>query len=289
MLAMRHVNYDPGKIKYPDGWHERAEAARKSIKDASADTRSEKVKKYQPLWAELKPILAEVMRGKCWYTEAPQAGAGTDTDVDHFRPKNAVKGVRKNDTNEEHPGYWWRALEPDNFRYSCIVANRPRRDIETGHVGGKVDEFPIWDEKTRAWKPDDDCNAEQPLLIDPCNPAEVALITFAENGEATARHNKSERPRYFAKADCSIKLYHLNHSEFVKARIGIRDKLVKYIEDARRYYKQLDDADANTEHAYMRTIEHLREARNEYSPFSSFAVAFLEPYRLDDSLAPVFY
>jgi hypothetical protein len=168
------------------------------------------------------------------------------------------------------------------------VANRLRRDIETGQVGGKADEFPIWDESNRAWCPDDDCDLEQPLLIDPCNPAEVALITFGENGEATTRHSKEQMPRLFAKAETSIRLYHLNHSEFVKARITIRDTLTKYIEDAKRYYKRLDTAGADTEHAYMRAIERLRDACSEQSPFSSFAISILEPHRLEDSLAPVF-
>lgn len=191
---------------------------------------------------------------------------------------DAQRGVR----------YWWYAFDPANFRYSCIVANRLRRDIETGNVGGKADEFPIWDERNRAWCPDDDCDVEQPLLIDPCNLADVALITFGENGEATTRHSKEQMPRLYAKAHTSIRLYHLNHSEFVKARIDIRDALTKNIEDAKRYYRRLDSGDADTEHAYMRAIEGLREACSERSPFSSFAISILEPHRLEESLAPVF-
>ena len=122
------------------------------------------------------------MNDKCWYTEAPQVG--TDSDVDHFRPKNAVKGVRKPGTKNSTSATGGSPSIPANYRYSCIFANRPRRDLETGHVGGKVDEFPIWEEKQRAWGPGDNCDDEQPLLIDPCKSSEVAYITFAENGEA---------------------------------------------------------------------------------------------------------
>ena len=230
------------------------------------------------------------MNGKCWYTEAPQAG--TDTDVDHFRPKNSVKGVSRSlpesDEIESHPGYWWLAFEPNNYRFSCIVANRPRRDIETGHLGGKVDEFPISNEDQRAWTPDDDYKEEQPLLIDPCNPAEIALITFAANGEALESHSETEMPRLHKKAHRSIALYHLNHTDFVKARMEIRDKLQRSIEDAHRYYQRLDTADAVVENAYMRAVEVLREACDIKSPFSSFAVAILKPYRTEASLAPVF-
>ncbi len=283
---MRYVPYDPTQITYPPNWHERVDTAREKIEAASPEQRSAEVNKHR-LWSEpkLKQELANIMAHKCWYTEAPQIG--TDADIDHFRPKNAVKDVSR-PSGEKHPGYWWLALEPANFRFSCIVANRRRRDVETGVVGGKADEFPLWDEDTRAWTPSDDYDLEQPLLIDPCNPAEVALITFSENGEATTRYNKTEKPRLFTKADRSIKLYHLNHSDFVKARISIRDTLKKCIEDAQRYYKRLDDANTDTERAYARAICYLRKARSEKAPFSSFASAVLEPYRSDDSLIPVF-
>lgn len=289
---MRHVKYDPAKLKYPLNWATDAAKAKKDVEDADdAADRSNEVNKHRKVWADLKPELSKVFHGKCWYTEAPQKNAGTDTDVDHFRPKNAVKGVKRINSNgvtEEHPGYWWLAFDPSNYRYSCIIANRPRRDIETGMVGGKVDEFPISDEKFRCWCSTDDRDDEQPLLIDPCNQAEVAWITFAENGEALTRFNEIEKPRLFLKAKTSIKFYHLNHSDFINARIDIRDELLKYIEDAKRYYKRLDEGDATIDHAYERSIEHLRNARSEKAPFSSFAVAFLDTYIGEESLAPIF-
>lgn len=283
---MRAIQYNPSQLHYPDGWQERAQEALNAVANSSEEERSATVNKYRDVWAELKPELAKIMHGKCWYTESLQVG--TDTDVDHFRPKNSVKNVKKNDTQEPHPGYWWKAFDPKNYRYSCIVANRLRRDVETGVVGGKADEFPLWDENERAWAPDDNCDDEQPLLIDPCNAAEVAWITFAENGEATERYKKEDKPKRFEKANTSIILYHLNHTDFVRERIKIRDNLRRYIEDAKRYYQKLDEGDADDSHAYMRAIEALRQACSEKAPFSSFAIAMLRPYSFDDSLEGVF-
>ena len=283
---MRFVPYNPAEISYPPDWELKANAARREIEAAPPDNRSDEVRKYRGLWSELKSELARITNGKCWYTESLQAG--TDTDIDHFRPKNAVKGVTKS-TGENHPGYWWLALEPANFRFSCIVANRRRRDVETGIVGGKADEFPIWNEETRAWEPNNDCDLEQVLLIDPCNPADVALITFGENGEAIPRYSEDEKPRLFKKAKCSIKLYNINYSDFVKARITIRNTLMKHIEDAQRYFKRLDSSGPDIDHAYMRAISDLREACSEKSPYSSFAIAILTPHRMDESLFPVFH
>lgn len=283
---MRHIKYDSSKINYPKDWHTRAAAAMLEVESATTDKRSDVINKHSTLWAELRPELAKLSNSKCWYTEAPQTG--TDTDVDHFRPKNAVKDVKHPGTNDKHPGYWWKAFDPENYRYSCIVANRRRKDVETDHVGGKADHFPIWEEVHRAWCENDDCDVEQPLLIDPCKQSEVALLTFGENGEAMARHSEDDKPRLFKKADRSIELYHLNHTDFVKARIEIRDKIKKYIADAKRYYKLLDSGDAHNEHSYERTIEHLRDISSERAPFSRFALTMLEPYKTDESLEAVF-
>lgn len=228
------------------------------------------------------------MHDKCWYTESKQIG--TDTDVDHFRPKNSVKGVINPATGKKHIGYWWRAFDPSNYRYSCIFANRLRRDIETGLVGGKADEFPLWVEDDRAWTPSDSCDDEQPLLIDPCNAAEVAYIAFSENGEAIERHKEEINKLFYKKANVSIRLYHLNHTEFVRERIRIRDEIMKHVEDARRYYLKLgrNNADADDQRAFNRAIEQLRQYCNESAPFSSFAIAMLRPYRFEECLEGVF-
>src|SRR6185503_2846456 len=249
---MRHIDYDPTKLVYPEHWSAKADTARLAVNVAQPDVRAQTLNKHSDVWASLKHELAKISNGKCWYTEAPQAG--TDTDVDHFRPKNSIKGVHKIGTGESHPGYWWCAFDPNNFRSSCIVANRRRRDVETGFVGGKADEFPISDETRRAWVPGDNCDLEQPELMDPCNEADIGLITFVGNGEAMPTHTPVSGARLARKAAKSIELYHLNHSEFVRARIGIRDALRQWIEDAKRYYLHLEDGDAVNDHAYKRAI-----------------------------------
>jgi hypothetical protein len=288
---LRYVKYDHKKLKYPPDWEDKAKKAKEAVEAADAGKRSDVINNHQPVWASLKHELSKVFHGKCWYTEAPQDMAGTDSDVDHFRPKNAVRGVKRtkaDGTEEEHPGYWWLAFEASNYRFSCIIANRPRRDLETGLVGGKVDEFPIWDEKLRCWKKTDCIDDEQPSLIDPCKSTEVALLMFAENGEITTRYSKDDKKRLFEKADNSIKLYHLNHTNFVKARLEIRDELEKHIKDARRYYKKLDKGDATNDHAYERAIEQIRKTISIKSPFSGFAYAFIQKFKHEECLEAVF-
>ena len=283
---MRYVPYDPAKLDLREGWKDNAEAAEQEVQGAAPDERSTTINSHSNLWKEVKPELKKIFHGKCWYTESPQAG--TDVDVDHYRPKGHVAKIKKDGTGEPHPGYWWLAFKLENYRYSCIYANRRRRDLESGETGGKADNFPLCDENNRAWCPEDDCFDEQPLLLDPCKRADVALLTFKDDGEAMPRFAKETRKRSFDRANASIKYYNLNHSDFKKARIAIRDELSKRIENAERYFRNLETGDAGNDLAYEEAIRDLRNACSVKSPYSSYAIAFLDSYRTRDSLAAVF-
>ena len=235
------------------------------------------------VWADAKPQLRDIFHGKCWYTESPQDG--TDVDVDHFRPKKRVAEAAKG--QDPHPGYWWLAFSPVNFRYSCIVANRRRRDVRTDIVGGKADSFPLWNEQKRAWTPGCDMSQEEPLFLDPCKPADVGLVTFRDDGEAMPRISKKEGKKAFTRTCVSIAAYHLNHSDFVKARIRLRDELARLVTDAERAFKHLDCGDAFHQDTYANAISRLRVMRSERAPYSGFCVAYLERLKHKPFLAGV--
>lgn len=97
-----------------------------------------------------------------------------------------------------------------------------------------------------------------------------------------------DRKRSFDRAEASIEYYNLNHSDFKKARIAIRDELTRRIENAERYFKKLDTGDADHDLAYEEAITDLRSAYSSKSPYSSYAIAFLDRFRTSDSLAAVF-
>jgi hypothetical protein len=237
---VRPINYDPRKLTLPEGWAEKATQLKNQLIAAGDSAARAAILKDNPVWSEVKSELRKLSHGKCWYTESVQLG--TDVDVDHFRPKNRV--AERCTEGDAHPGYWWLAYALENYRYSCIVANRLRRDIETDRVGGKADRFPIANEATRAMTSDADWQAEKTLLIDPCKADETALITFKEDGEALPRFGSGE-PYKYQKADLSIKYYSLNHSEFTKARIALRDKIEDLRVEAIRYFSRLESGDAD--------------------------------------------
>ncbi len=234
---MRYVPYEPDKLNLRAGWKKDAEAAEQEVRNAAPGGKSKAIKSHSNLWKDVKPELKKVFHGKCWYTESPQAG--TDVDVDHYRPKGRVAKTKKDGTDEPHPGYWWLAFKLDNYRYSCIYANRRRCDVEIGVTGGKADNFPLWNEDNRAWCSGDDCFDEQPLLLDPCKRTDVALLTFKDDGEAMPRFAEQDRKRAYDRAEASIQYYNLNHSDFKKARLAIRDELTRRIENENVILKNL--------------------------------------------------
>ena len=144
---------------------------------------------------EVKKALEKLFHNKCAYCESKVTGTA-DWEVEHFRPKGRVA------EREDHPGYYWLTYAWENLYPSCQHCNQRRKDQPLWDdpaelpSGGKVDQFPLLDEGTRAMEPADDVRAERTLLIDPCfdDPEEYfgydptgAMFSLSDNpyGEAT--------------------------------------------------------------------------------------------------------
>lgn len=280
---MRVIDFDPNKLLLPEGWAVKAAKLTSQLKGETDKGERSKLIDDNQIWKEVKGTLKKLSHGKCWYTDSPQEG--TDVDVDHFRPKGRVAELTGG--SNPHAGYWWLAYVLENYRYSCIVANRRRRDVETGVTGGKADSFPIFEEADRASTPSANYATERPLLIDPCKANEVALITFKEDGEAMPRWGEEEKYKNL-KAAKSIELYSLNHSDFVKARISLRDRIEDLRITAQRFFNRLENGDADHEKAYSDAIHELRKLQSRSSPHSGFCVALLRRYRHEEYLEGAF-
>lgn len=85
---MRAIDYDPSKLALPADWAARAAKLTQQLVDAADAAARKKILKTNGIWSEIASELRKLSNGNCWYTESPQAG--TDVDVDHFRPKNRV-------------------------------------------------------------------------------------------------------------------------------------------------------------------------------------------------------
>jgi hypothetical protein len=169
------------------GWLDKARDRTKQLIDLGDYLDREKWKKLpaadragitEPIavdWADVKYLYREIQHNKCAYCErklpvaAPQlnppnrrrtTGAG-EHDVEHFRPKNAVKRWPPGKgpaLGAPHGGYYWLAFDLLNYCTVCITCNREL----------KGSYFPIAGVRGAAHAPLAQLNAtEQPLLIYP--------------------------------------------------------------------------------------------------------------------------
>jgi len=97
---------------------------------------------------------------KCCYCER-KAEATREPDIDHFRPKLMVTGVRR-----KNSGYWWLAYDWQNLFFSCKTCNQKY----------KKNEFPL--RGKRAIKPSSKLTDELSILIDPIDDDPDELIAY---------------------------------------------------------------------------------------------------------------
>ncbi|MGO1003747.1 hypothetical protein [Lysobacter sp. CA196] len=120
---------------------------------------------------DVKQSLRDLFKKKCAYCESFHESTSS-ADIEHYRPKASVDG------EPGHRGYWWLAADWNNLLRSCIGCNRieghrvAAAGMTAGQLAaqkvqsvGKGDAFPVL--AARAFEPDDDCDGEDPLLIDP--------------------------------------------------------------------------------------------------------------------------
>lgn len=233
-------------LQAPLGWQADADTARQAVENPDQD-----VNAYGPVWRALKGRLADLSHDKCWYCEMRQERS--DNAVDHFRPKTL---------------YRWLAFVLDNFRYACTFCNSRRTDAETATTGGKGNYFPLEDGSVRATTPAG-LALERPLLLNPCSAWDPGLLDFNDDGRPSARYPEHDARR--KKAETSISLYHLDHSDLVEHRRILAIDLNATIESANDLYDRVDTGDAGITKSYNSHVRDLKNAMAERAQLSVFA------------------
>lgn len=274
---MRYINLQQVEGCKPANWDNDAKKWLKTISQ-SAD-KSAAFKALGSVWGPFKDNFVSAFGDKCWYSEVPRIN--TDFNVDHFRPKGAVKKEKRiyatqiiNGLAEKHTGYWWLAFEPKNYRYACQYANQPRDN------GGKHDFFPLLDEKARIWNM---CTwsahaTESPKLLDPCNLNDVELLSFDKSpGMAHSRFDKSTFPELYDRVKVSARCYNLNH----KTVKGERLKIINSVKQDLELLEAIWELPKASKSKKMMTQFHAAESRlasacSRKSPFSAAAVSVVK-------------
>lgn len=270
---MRPVDRTGLKRRLPPGWEKRAADALAAVRAAPPNEKSKVLDRYSPVWRDrdLKRALAELSYHKCWYCEGHDLRS--DGVVDHFRPKARVAGI------PVHPGYWWLAFDPLNFRYCCTYCNSRRVDAATGKGGGKQDQFPLFDEQTRAY-PERSGDDEKVVLLDPVVPADTLLLYFGDDGEVHARFPNAALERV-KRVEVSIDTYHLNHTDLIEERLELLNRIRTAVELGKAYFSVWQHGDDSAKAAFDAAVDALTHLVIDRAEFATAARDMIKGLRED--------
>lgn len=278
---MRYIRQDKIEKQISSDWLTRARVALERVKATPEAERAKAVNRHAEVWQALKELLRDASYGKCWYCES--IDSRSDNAVDHFRPKNRVAEC----ADSRHCGYWWLAFDWRNYRFSCTYCNSYR--VFSAGAGGKQDHFPLWREEKRARQPDDSLDDEQPLLLDPTSIADIAEITFDDDGRAVPARSKEGNRYSYERAMRTIETYNLNQPLIVERRSELMRKVRRYLEDADKFFKKFDGGDITAGVAFKGRLEDLSNSVDQEAEYSGAARATIGSKRATSGVADVYF
>lgn len=254
-----------------------AQRAQRELEQLPIDERKAFIKKKSHIWRGFSKYLAKMSYGKCWYSEAKDAGA--KFDVDHFRPKAEAK--RAEDIIDDD-GYAWLAFDWENFRLSAQNCNRLNTD-ESGTIVGKGTWFPLLAGSPKATWDNRRIDQEKALLIDPVVKDDLKFIDYADNGRFT--HSKICVGETALRIRQSSVIYGLNLEQMREARFQAVNEAKELFETI---LQSAEDLDALGDNAPMRSIERqiqlLQAKTRADAPFSRAVRTLLIKLGSDDYL-----
>lgn len=171
-----------------------------------------------------------------------------DWNVEHFRPKASV-AERKN-----HPGYYWLTYEWSNLYPSCTFCNQRRRDkpiwgdLKYAGAAGKMDQFPLENENTRAMSHSNNVSQEIALLIDPCEDLPEKYFSYDGLGNIIALDKAlKEKSRGLA----TIKIFNLWPRRLRKRRRDRIDMVVGLLKIIRELETVGNNSTADSLNEYL--------------------------------------
>lgn len=242
------------------------------IAEPDPEKRKKLFQKYSTRWTAMREYLATLSYGKCWYVECRDSGALND--VDHFRPKSRVA------EDDNHPGYYWLAFDWTNFRLSCQRSNRPGKNKEIDEVGGKADYFELTNPASRAYDPEDNLTLEEPMLLDPTNPADPPLITFDPDGTPRLAPRYSGSEKSALRFEYSRRKLNIDMTQFNEDRLGLFNEIQRLVNRGRREMGNRDIGSQASE-SLINTIRDLKRMMKPSAPYSSAAAAYIRLFKSD--------
>lgn len=167
-------------------WKKKCKAARAHLISAKGEDAID-----ERLYKATSELLFAAYFQKCYFCEGA-LGVQYKGDVEHFRPKGAVRDannkevyIGKGRNRRKHPGYYWLAYDFNNLMPACSFCNVYKRKI-----GGKGTRFPVMG--FRASRPGEE-KKEKPVLIHPRENPEKHLDIDLETGTFFARTPRGQQ------------------------------------------------------------------------------------------------
>ena len=271
---MRHIDKSKFANCKTNTWDKKSKQWADRVNDSANP--SAEIKAIGNKWSSLKRAFVKEFGAKCWYTESPQIG--TDFDVDHYWPKGRVKdvdGLIVKNAARQHSGYWWKAFDINNYRYSCIYANRGRDE------GGKADYFPLSDESKRSWNKNSPCDYEYHQILDPCCMEDVQLLSFEiEPGKTASITTEDMDFNGYEKVRLSKILLNLDHGTITPHRLRVINDTkdcIAALKMISRFNKT--DLDDECRMVMITAKNKLKQLCNRNNEFSAAAVQHILPYK----------
>ncbi|NIM18252.1 MAG: hypothetical protein GTO45_40255 [Candidatus Aminicenantes bacterium] len=225
---------------------------------------------------KLSEGLKNLYKNKCGYCET-RLSAGSDIQIDHYRPKGELKG------DESHPGYYWLFYEWTNLVPVCSKCNRAKSTyfpIDTSD-GKRVTEPPMDGDclDMEACRVDSEIHiAEKPLLLHPEVDRPEEHLIFLPNGEIEGKSLKGET---------TVKICKLDRPGLVIARKGVIDRLFKAVATHLRQFSKKEIKKETLFYGLnneFTKIKRARESHHSYSRlgwylFEEFDTFFIQPLK----------
>lgn len=198
---MRYIPLKESGKKALDVWLDKSNQILEEMKnEPDAEARRQVIEKNKSHWRnpELLKFLNELSDGKCWYTET--RFSAEYEHIEHFRPKRCAC----NEKGEQcHDGYWWLAFDVENYRLS-----KPMPNVRKGTY------FPLQERVMAVQSVGIALSRETPMLIDPADEEDTALIGFNSHG----------KPEPCSHPAADLTAWDIQRVEFSIARYGLDDK-----------------------------------------------------------------
>ena len=214
----------------------------------------------------IRRVLTNMFHGKCAYCESKTSHVGA-LDIEHYRPKSSIIEA------SDHPGYWWLVNDWSNFLIACMHCNRKHRTKDGIH--GKANRFPLKEESTRAYSPNDLLINESPLILNPCVDQPEDHFVYSDDGTIMSDTEKGKT---------TIVVLGLNRVDLVKRRREIIDEIKFLIQTLQEEFTNTKNIVNNpTTEGAVRRLQKMTHEEEEFAGLKrQYVSAFIKKFKPEE-------